>query len=98
MRKYITLVFALVCALYCSGCGQTEDRKQGDYQMEYFFGARVIEAHEEYLLLEVFDTGNTRLSESAAVEVSTDTASAYDCPKFAADEFARVLNGKKHRR
>lgn len=59
--------------------------------MQYFFTAKVIENHEEYLLLEVFDTGNSNLSEGAAVEVSTDVVSADGCPELVADEYARVL-------
>ena len=91
MRKYIVLVLALVCGLGLVGCGQKEDLKGGDYAMQYFFCAKVVEVHEEYLLLEVFDTGNTRLSEGATVEVSTDVTSADGCPEFVADEFARVI-------
>ena len=90
MRKLIVLVLALLCMSGLTGCGQTEELKQGDYKMQYFFAAKVAEVHEEYLLLEVFDTGNTRLSEDAVVEVSTDVIWEYDCPEFAADEFARV--------
>lgn len=33
--------------------------KGGDWNRQSFFTARVIEAHEEYLILEVFDTGNS---------------------------------------
>ena len=33
----------------------------GDYNMQYFFTAKVIEVDEEYLLLEVFDVGNTNV-------------------------------------
>ena len=91
MRKYIVLVLTLVCMLSLVGCGQKEDLKQGDYAMQYFFNAKVVEVHEEYLLLEVFDTGNTRLSEGATVEVSTDVTSVYGCPEFVDDEFARVI-------
>lgn len=91
MRKYIVLVLALVCVLGLISCGQEESLRQGDYAMEYFFAAKVVEVHEEYLLLEVFDTGNTKLSEGATVEVSTDVTSVYDCPEFVADEFARVI-------
>lgn len=97
MRKYIVLVLALVCVLGLVGCGQEEklgqeeSLRQGDYAMQYFFSAKVVEVHEEYLLLDVFDTGNTKLTEGATVEVSTDVASADGCPKFVADEFARVI-------
>ena len=97
MKKYIVLILALICVLGLVGCGQDdslgheESLRQGDYAMQFFFSAKVVEAHEEYLLLDVFDTGNTNISEGAIVEVSTDVASADGCPKFVADEFARVI-------
>lgn len=91
MRKYIAFIFALVCVLGLAGCGQQEELQQGDGGMQFFFTARVIEADEAYLLLEVFDIGNTNLSEGTEVEVSTDVVSAKGCPEFAVDECARVL-------
>ncbi len=91
MEKYIALVLALVCVLGLVGCGQQEDLQQGDNNMQYFFTARVIEVEEEYLLLEVFDIGNTNLSDGATVEVSTEVVSADGCPEFVVDECARVL-------
>lgn len=94
MRKYIAFVLALVYVLGLVGCGQKEDLKGGDYAMQYFFCAKVVEVHEEYLLLEVFDTGNTNISEGDTVEVSTDVVSADGCPEFVVDEFARVLMGR----
>lgn len=94
MKKHMALGIALVCMLGLVGCGQKEDLKGGDYAMQYFFRAKVMEVHEEYLLLEVFDTGNTNISENDTVEVSTDVASADGCPEFVADEFAQVLMAK----
>lgn len=91
MKKLIALVLALVFILGLVGCGQKEDLQQGDNNMQYFFTAKVIEAHEEYLLLEVFDTGNTNLSEGTEVEVSTEVVAAKGCPEFMVDECARVL-------
>ena len=90
MRKLAALVLAMICVSGLVGCGQKEDLKQGDYKMQYFFRAKVAEVHDEYLLLEVFDIGNTGLSEGAVVEVSTEVAWENDCPDFAADEFAGV--------
>ena len=90
MRKYIISFLALICVLGLTACSGKEDLKQGDYAMQYFFRAKVAEVHEEYLLLEVFDFGNTGLSEGAVVEVSTNIASADGCPEFAAGEFASV--------
>lgn len=91
MKKLIVLVLALVCALVLIGCGQKGDLQQGDNNMQYFFTAKVMEVNEEYLLLEVFDIGNTNLSDGAAVEVSTEVVTATGCPEFVVDECARVL-------
>lgn len=91
MKKRIALVLALVCMLGLFACNQKDELRQGDVNMQYFFAAKVIEAHEEYLLLEVFDVGNTNLSESVKVEVSTEVVSADGCPEFVANEYAKVL-------
>lgn len=90
MKKIIALVLALVCLLGLVSCSQQEALQLGDYNMQYFFTAKVIEVDEEYLLLEVFDVGNTNLSEGATVEVSTEVMAA-GCPEFVVDEYARVL-------
>lgn len=68
-----------------------DELQQGDNNMQYFFTAKVIEVDEEYLLLEVFDIGNTNLSDGEAVEVSTEVVAAKGCPEFVVDEYARVL-------
>lgn len=91
MKKMMALVLTLVCALGQTGCSQQADLKQGDYSMQYFFTAKVVDVQEDYLLLEVFDTGNSNLSKGATVEISTDVVSADGCPEFAVDECARVL-------
>ena len=91
MKKLIALVLSLVCALGLAACGQQIDLQQGDNNMQYFFTAKVIEVDEEYLLLEVFDIGNTNLSDGATVEVSTEVVAAAGCPEFVVDECARVL-------
>lgn len=91
MKKYMAFVFALVCALGLAGCGQQEELQQGDGGIQYFFTAKVIEVDETYLLLEVFDIGNTNLSEGTEVEVSTDVVAAKGCPEFVIDECVRVL-------
>lgn len=62
--------------------------------MQYFFTAKVVAVQEDYLTLEVFDTGNSSLSKGATVAVSTDVASAGGCPGFVVDERARVLMAK----
>ena len=91
MKKLIALVLALVCVLGLVGCNQKEDLQQGDNNVQYFFTAKVVEVHEDYLLLEVFDIGNTNLSDGATVEVSTEVVAAAGCPVFVVDECARVL-------
>lgn len=91
MKRIIPLALALICVFGMLGCNQKEDLQQGGNNMQYFFTAKVIGVYEEYLLLEVFDTGNSNLSEGAMVEVSTDVVSADGCPEFVADECARVL-------
>lgn len=91
MKKLITLILAAICASSLIGCSRQEGLQQGDHNAQYFFTAKVIEVHEEYLLLEVFDTGNSNLSDGAVVEVSTDVVAASGCPAFVADEWARVL-------
>ena len=78
MRKYITLFLSIVCICCLFGCGKQE--QQGDNNMQYFFGGKVIAVDEEYLILEVFDTGNSNLTEGAKIEVSTDVVAAKGCP------------------
>lgn len=94
MRKYIALVLTLICVLSLGGCNQKEDLQQGDHSMQYFFTAKVVEVNKEYLLLEVFDIGNTNLSDGATVEVSAEVVAAKGCPEFVVDECARVLLGR----
>ena len=91
MKKSAVLVIALICVVWLVGCGHQEDPKQGDNNMQFFFTAKVIEVNEEYLLLKVFDIGNTNLSDGATIEVSTDVVAAAGCPEFVVDECARVL-------
>ena len=85
----VLIVFAVGAILLKGGDGGLQ--QGGDWNRQSFFTAKVIEAHEEYLLLEVFDTGNTDFSEGATVEVSTDVTAANGCPEFVADECARVI-------
>lgn len=91
MKKLTALVLSLVLALPLSGCGQTEEKQQGDYKVQYFFSGKVVETAEEYLLIEVNDTGNSSLSDGDEVEVSTQVVSAEGCPALEAGEYAKVL-------
>lgn len=91
MKKLMALALVLACMFSLIGCGRQENLQQGDNNMQYFFSGKVIEVDEDYLLLEVFDTGNTNLSEGIEVEVSKDVVAATGCPEFVADEYARVL-------
>ena len=70
MKKLIALVLALVCLLSWVSCKQKENLQQGNDKMQYFFTAKVVEVHEEYLLLEVFDIGNTNLSQLHQYDVA----------------------------
>ncbi len=89
MKKYISLLISTACICCLFGCGKQE--QQGNNNVQYFFGGKVVTVDEAYLILEVFDTGNSNLSEGAKVEVSTDVVSAKGCPDFVVDEYARVL-------
>lgn len=91
MKKIITMLLALFCIVGLVGCNNQDDFQQDNNNTQYFFSGKVIEAHEEYLLLEVFYIGNTELTEGTTVEVSTDVISADGCPTFVADEYARVV-------
>lgn len=91
MKKMIALILSLIFVLALVGCGQTEEKQQGDPGMQYFFSGKVIEVAEEYLLIEVNDTGNSNFSDGAKVEVSTEVVSADGCPEFVIDEYARVV-------
>lgn len=98
MKKWIAFVLMLLCIVSLSSCKEREKSPQEELQqgdgyvnMQYFFTAKVVEVDEEYLLLEVFDIGNTALSDGAIVEVSTKVVYADGCPKFVVDECARVL-------
>lgn len=83
MKKLVALVITLVFVLGLVGCNRGG--------MQYYFSAKVIEIHDEYLLLEVFDIGNSNTSEGAIFEVSTDVVSTAGCPEFVVDEYARVV-------
>lgn len=87
MKKLIALILALVCVFGLVGCGPWEE----DNNTQYFFTAKVIEVNEEYLVLEVFDAGNTNLSDGTLVEVSTEVVATRGCPEFVVDECARVV-------
>lgn len=89
IAAYVLIVFAVGAILLKGGDGGLQ--QGGDWNRQSFFTAKVIEAHEEYLLLEVFDIGNTDFSEGAKVEVSTDVVAANGCTEFVADECARVI-------
>ena len=91
MKKLTALVLSLVLALPLSGCGQTEEKQQGGYKVQYFFSGKVVETAEEYLLIEVNDTGNSSLSDGDEVEVSTQVVSAEGRPALEAGEYAKVL-------
>lgn len=87
MKKLVTTVLVFFCVLGLFGC----NRMDNNNNTQYFFSAKVMEVDKDYLLLEVFDTGNTKLSNGTNVEVSTDVIAASGCPEFVVDEYARVV-------
>jgi len=89
VKKILSLcvMFLLVFCLF--GC--RDEEQQGSNKMQYFFSGKVLTVDEAYLILEVSDTGNSNLTEDAKVEVSTDVVAAKGCPKFAVDEYARLV-------
>ena len=91
MKKLISVVLILVCVLSIVGCNQKEKPQQENNKMQYYFTAKVVESHEEYLLLEVYDIGNSNLSDGDEIEVSTNVVAAKGCPNFSTGEFARVV-------
>ena len=87
--KRSAVLLALLCLLGLVGCSQ--EQKQGDAGMQYFFSGEVLEFEADYLVIAVNDTGNTELFDGAEVEVSTDVVSANGCPEFSNGEYAKVL-------
>ena len=88
IRIIITAIgLTLTCLIIFISCQQGP--KQGDNNMQYFFSGKVLEAEDEYLLIEVIDTGNTNLSMNEKVEVSTDS-----CPDIDVGAYAKVLMEK----
>lgn len=59
--------------------------------MQYFFSGEIISAEEDYLLIEVNDTGNSNLPDGCTVEVSTKITGTDECPDFSVGEYAKVL-------
>ena len=84
MKKYIVFALTITFIFCLFGCGRQE--QQGDNNMQYFFSGKVIAVDEAYLVLEVFDTGNSTLSEGVKVEVSTEIVAAKGCPAFNVDD------------
>lgn len=91
MKKWIAFGLTLACMLSLAGCGQAEEKQQDNDNVQYFFSGKVIEVDEEYLLIEVNNTGNSNLSDGAEVEVSPEVVSSGGCPLFASGEYARVV-------
>ena len=96
MKRWIVLVLVMTCTAL-AGCGrlESEEMRQGDNGMQYFFAGTITEVKEEYLQIEVNDIGNCSLSEGDFVEVSTDVVAAAGCPEFTVGEYARVLLAHK---
>ena len=59
MKKSVSVILALLMAAALVSCKQ--EFQQGDAPMQYFFSGEIISAEEDYLLIEVNDTGNSNL-------------------------------------
>ena len=92
MKRIAAAAFICVGLFTLTSCNQ--QIQQGDYNVQYFFSGQVIDAEEEYLRIEVSDTGNSNLSEGTVIEVSTDVVAAAGCPDFAAGDYAKVLTAR----
>ena len=65
--------------------------KKSIVKVQYYFTAKVVEGHKDYLLLNVSDAGNSNISKNTFVKVSTDVVAAGGCPEFEPNEYARVV-------
>lgn len=89
MKKSVAVIVALVMVAALVSCKQ--NLQQGDTPMQYFFSGEIISAEEDYLLIEVNDTGNSNLPDGCTVEVATKTTGSGKCPDFSVGEYAKVL-------
>ena len=65
--------------------------KKSVVKVQYYFIAKVVEVHKDYLLLNVSDAGNSNISKNTIVKVSTDVVAASGCPEFEPNEYVRVV-------
>ena len=65
--------------------------KKSIVKVQYYFTAKVVEVHKDYLLLNVSDAGNSKFLKDAIVKVSTDVVAAGGCPEFEPNEYARIV-------
>lgn len=65
--------------------------KKSIVKVQYYFTAKVVEVHKDYLLLNVSNAGNSNISKNTIVKVSTDLVAAGGCPEFEPNEYARVV-------
>lgn len=76
------------CGSHCGICngGSIGVLQTGSLTREYadaiLFAGEIISVEEDYLLIEVNDSGNSNLSDGCTVEVSTKVTGADDCPDF----------------
>ena len=89
MKKSVSVILALLMAAALVSCKQ--EIQQGDAPMQYFFSGEIISVEEDYLLIEVNDTGNSNLPDGCTVEVSTKITGTDACPDFSVGEYAKVL-------
>ena len=91
MKRILGILFCLSILCFCACNIQPSQEQEEDVNVQYYFSGKVQEVQEEYLVLNVFYTGNTDLAEGETVEVSTDVVAAAGCPKLEAGENARVV-------
>lgn len=92
MKKRFFVVFLCIALLCLYGCSiQPPIERKEEVNVQYFFSGKVQEVQEEYLVLEVYYTGNANLTEGTVVEVSTDVVAAAGCPEFVTGEKASVV-------
>ncbi len=89
MKKIMIIILTLIGLFGLTSCNR--QLQQGDNNMQYFFSGKIIEVEEEYLVIEINDTGNSYLSDGTTVEVSTNVVAADGCPNFSIGEYAKVL-------
>ena len=91
---FIFIAFILIAAVCVIFYFTPDKSPAGDPPVangEYFFTARITEVHENYLLVEVTDGGNSHISVGSPATVTKNVTSADGCPSLTVGEYARVV-------